>query len=194
MKDKKEIFDMLKNWKIKKDQALILLLLGILLLVISLPSGKRADKEEDGEKEVFSEEGTMTEQEYISYTERHLENILSRMEGVGDVTVMITLRESAEKVVEKDTETSDETVSEEDSQGGQRTTKNRTARETTIYDGENDHAGQNPYVSKELTPKVEGIVVVAQGGENAVVIKNITEVVQALFGIDTHKIKIVKKE
>ena len=194
MKDKKEIFDMLKNWKIKKDQALILLLLGILLLVISLPGGKRADKEEDGEKEVFSEEGTMTEQEYISYTERHLENILSRMEGVGDVTVMITLRESAEKVVEKDTETSDETVSEEDSQGGQRTTKNRTARETTIYDGENDNAGQNPYVSKELTPKVEGIVVVAQGGENAVVIKNITEVVQALFGIDTHKIKIVKKE
>lgn len=194
MKDKKEIFDMLKNWKIKKDQALILLLLGILLLVISLPGGKRADKEEDGEKEIFSEEGTMTEQEYISYTERHLENILSRMEGVGDVTVMITLRESAEKVVEKDTETSDETVSEEDSQGGQRTTKNRTARETTIYDGENDNAVQNPYVSKELTPKVEGIVVVAQGGENAVVIKNITEVVQALFGIDTHKIKIVKKE
>lgn len=194
MKDKKEIFDMLKNWKIKKDQALILLLLGILLLVISLPGGKQADKEEDREKEIFSEEGTMTEQEYISYTERHLENILSRMEGVGDVTVMITLRESAEKVVEKDTETSDETVSEEDSQGGQRTTKNRTARETTIYDGENDNAGQNPYVSKELTPKVEGIVVVAQGGENAVVIKNITEVVQALFGIDTHKIKIVKKE
>ncbi len=49
-------------------------------------------------------------------------------------------------------------------------------------------------MSKELTPRVEGVVVVAGGGDDAVVVKNITESVQALFGIDTHKIRIVKKE
>ena len=46
---------------------------------------------------------------------------------------------------------------------------------------------------KELNPKVEGIVVIAQGGENAVVVKNITEAIQALFDVDTHKIKVMKR-
>ena len=39
---------------------------------------------------------------------------------------------------------------------------------------------------------VEGVVVVAQGGDNAVVVRNITEVVQALFNVDSHKIKVIK--
>ena len=30
------------------------------------------------------------------------------------------------------------------------------------------------------------------GGDNAIVIENITEAVQALFGVDTHKIKVMK--
>ena len=39
---------------------------------------------------------------------------------------------------------------------------------------------------------VEGVVVVAEGGDNAVVVRNITEVVQALFDVDAHKIKVIK--
>ncbi|MGN0422485.1 MAG: stage III sporulation protein AG, partial [Lachnospiraceae bacterium] len=39
----------------------------------------------------------------------------------------------------------------------------------------------------------EGVVVLAEGGDNAVVKQNITEAVQALFGIDTHKIRVMKK-
>jgi stage III sporulation protein AG len=40
---------------------------------------------------------------------------------------------------------------------------------------------------------VEGVVVIAEGGGNAVVIKNITEAIQALFDVDTHKIKVMKR-
>ncbi len=36
--------------------------------------------------------------------EEHLDEVLSQMAGVGEVTVMITLESSAEKVVEKDVE------------------------------------------------------------------------------------------
>ncbi len=36
-------------------------------------------------------------------------------------------------------------------------------------------------------------MVLAEGGENALVKRNITEAIQALFGIDTHKIRIMKK-
>lgn len=41
---------------------------------------------------------------------------------------------------------------------------------------------------------VEGIVVIAEGGGNAVVVRNITEVVQALFAVDSHKIKVIEKK
>jgi stage III sporulation protein AG len=39
---------------------------------------------------------------------------------------------------------------------------------------------------------VEGVSVVAQGGGDSQIQKNITEVIQALFGIEAHKIKVVK--
>ena len=48
-------------------------------------------------------------------------------------------------------------------------------------------------MSKEILPKVEGVVVVAEGGDQPVIVKNITESIQALFGIETHKIRIGKK-
>lgn len=40
---------------------------------------------------------------------------------------------------------------------------------------------------------VEGIVVIAEGGGDAVIIQNITEVVRALFDVDSHKIKVIEK-
>ena len=207
MIEKKKLMDMLKGWRIKKDQIVILFLVGVLLLVIALPDGSKKQTDE-GELltggETAGTSGQMTEQEYVAAMERNLERVLAQMKGVGEVTVMITLKESAEKVVEKDVSVSGESVNEEDSQGGVRKTENESRGETTVYYGGGgsgglrgssfEGAGQNPYVSKERTPRVEGVVVVAGGGDDAVVIQNITESVQALFGIDTHKIRIVKKE
>lgn len=44
MKEKKKLIDMLKGRRIKKDQIVILFLLGVLLLVIALPDGNREQK------------------------------------------------------------------------------------------------------------------------------------------------------
>ncbi len=177
---------------LKKDQLLILLLAGILLLVISLPTEKKGEKQgisqasspSQGEQNLWDEEA------YREALEVHLEELFSRMEGAGEVEVMITLASSSEKIVEKDTNGESETITEEDSAGGNRRTTNIVNDETTVYGGETDQ--EQPYVSKELTPQVEGVVVLAAGGDDAVVKKNITEAAQALFGIDTHKIRIIK--
>ncbi len=48
------------------------------------------------------------------------------------------------------------------------------------------------YTSQNAYPEVEGVVVVSQGGDDSSVKLAITEAIQALFGIDVHKIKIVK--
>ena len=48
-------------------------------------------------------------------------------------------------------------------------------------------------MSKADVIEIEGVVVIADGGDNAVVVQNITEAVQALFGVEAHKIKIMKR-
>ena len=105
---------------------------------------------------------------------------------------MVTLGSTAEKVIEKDSQTESENVTEEDSQGGVRSTVRNSSDVVTVYGEEEQGEGGTPYVTKELSPKVEGVVVIAEGGDKGVVVQNITEAVQALFGVDTHKIKVMK--
>ena len=70
--------------------------------------------------------------------------------------------------------------------------KDQSSDKTSIYEQYSD-GSSSPYVSKELSPEIEGVVVIAEGGDDAVVVKNITEAVQALFGVEAHKIKIMKR-
>lgn len=112
----------------KKSQWLVILLIGVLLVVIAIPTNTESDQ---GTFDAYDE----TE---ISATdmEKRLENLLGQMQGVGEVHAMITYQEEKQ---------------------------------------------------------VEGIVVIAEGGGNAVIVRNITEVVQALFAVDSHKIKVIEK-
>lgn len=180
---------------LRKDRLLILLLSGVLLLVITLPvSDGSGESERSGAAGEQSGGVLPGEEDYAEYMERKLKDVLSKVSGVGEVEVMVTLRSTSEKVVEKDEEKESETVTEQDSQGGTRTTSGNSSSGTTVFgeDGSGTSSGQEPYVTKELTPIVEGVVVIAQGGDEPVTVQNITEAVQALFNVDTHKIKVMK--
>lgn len=174
----------------KKRQLLILLLVGILLMVIVLPV---PDGREGSEEKGIQAAGEMADtSDYEAYLEEKTARTLQYVEGVGKVKVMITLKSSAQKIIEKDQQSSSQTTEEEDSQGGTRTSNDISSDRTSIYE-QNSDGSQSPYVSKELLPEIEGVVVIADGGDNAVVVQNITEAVQALFGVEAHKIKIMKR-
>ena len=51
---------------------------------------------------------------------------------------------------------------------------------------------RNSCFSSASTMEIEGVVVCAKGAANGKVAKNISEVIQALFGLEAHKIKIAK--
>ena len=193
--------DRLASWKKKltKENMAILALLGILLMVIALPVKKTENaRDETGLSDTGSDTMKTSETEkddgdgsYTQEVENRLEALLSSMDGVGEVKVMVTLSSSMEQVVEKDVTYSMDTTKETDSAGGSRDVVNSKQEETTVY--VTDQAGnKTPYISKTLEPAIEGVTVVAQGGGNAVVQKNITDVIQALFGVEAHKIKVVK--
>lgn len=163
-----------KYWPPGKDQLLILVLLGLLLAVIAIP----ADQKEK-ESVPVEESETQKAEETISYEsrmEQKLEALLGSVDGVGKVRVMLTFEGTGEKTVEKDqTLTAEET------------------REETVYE-EKGSSERIPYVTSETNPKVEGVLVIAEGGGNSRIKQEILEAAQALFGIDAHKIKIMKME
>ena len=112
----------------KKNAWMILLLVGVLLVVIAIPTKTESKKTT---LDIYHDD-TQNETDM----EKRLENLLKRMQGVGEVHTMITYRDDKQ---------------------------------------------------------VEGIVIIADGGGDAVIVRNITEVVRALFDVDSHKIKVIEK-
>lgn len=179
----------------KKNQLLLILLTGILLLVIAFPvpdSSESTDQQSENVRETMTAGSQDSGGDYEKYLEEKTARVLEDVEGVGEVTVMITLKSDGQKIIEKDQSSSSQTTEEEDSSGGTRSVEDQSSDKTSIYEQTADGAS-TPYVSKELAPEVEGVVVIADGGDNAVVAQNITEAVQALFGVEAHKIKIMKR-
>ncbi len=179
----------IKEKKLKRSDWLILVLAGILILIIALPTDTKEKKQAEKSKENISKENNTMEASKDEI-ERKLEDILEKIDGAGDVKVMITYQDSGTQVVEKDKNTSENSLEESDSTGGIRSTKEQQLQESTVY--EEADAGNTPFVSKELLPKVEGILIVASGGDNQKVKQNISEAVLALFQVEAHRIKIVK--
>lgn len=135
--------------------------------------------------------GYVWEQEqYIKEMEAKAESLLSRVNGAGQVKVMITLRASSEQVVEKDMPVTRSQTSEQDSQGGSRMVSEFATEDATVYRKGNGY--EEPYVVKTLSPSVEGVVVVAEGAGNGEVSKNLSEAVQILFGVEAHRVKVLK--
>ena len=175
----------------KKNQLLLLLLIGILMLVIVIPV-ERPENESESDSQTVSANDIQDVGAYEEYLEKKTARALQEVEGVGKVTVMITLRSDGQKIIEKDQSSSMQTTEEEDSEGGTRSTKEQSSDKTSIYEQDTD-GSSTPYVSKELSPEIEGVIVIAEGGDDAVVVRNITEAVQALFSVEAHKIKIMKR-
>ena len=113
----------------KKNTWIILLLVGVLLVVIAIPTKTETKKDTLS----IYDDSELNETDM----EKRLKNLLQQMEGVGEVHTMITYRDDKQ---------------------------------------------------------VEGIVIVVEGGGDAVVVRNITEVVRALFDVDSHKIKVIGKK
>lgn len=180
-----------------KNHLLIILLAGLILFIAVLPVSQK-DQDDTGQKDkdanisTDTESASLTERSYEEYLEQKTEQTLEKVEGVGRVTVMITLQSDGQKIIEKDETGSSQSTSETDSEGGERSIEEKNSQQESIFRQDSDGSSE-PYVSQKLAPEVKGIVVIADGGDNAVTIQNITEAVQALFGVQAHKIKIMKR-
>ena len=79
-------------------------------------------------------------------------------------------------------------TSEEDSQGGNREVDEESTKKEVIFTDEN---GSNvPATQTVVNPKVEGVIVIAEGAGDVNVKTNIIAAVEAVTGVQTHKVQV----
>lgn len=178
----------------KKENLLILLLFGILLLVIAIPvdSGSSAIQKETEPQMRVQETYQLSSYTRTWQLENRLQQILSQVAGIGKVQVMLTLKSEGKKIIEKDIEQS-QGKEENQAEGTLTVSDQVSSSESTVYQRDSQ-GNENPYVTEELEPEIAGVLVIAQGAGNASVVAEITEAVMALFGVEAHKIKVMKME
>ena len=113
--------------------------------------------------------------------EKKLEDILSKISGVGEVDVLLTYSETASA-----SPLYNESLSESiyTSENGEKT-ETKTESKEIFTDNQNEAV-----IQKQIYPKLEGAVVIAKGAGNTEVKTNIIYAVEAATGLLTHKIQV----
>ncbi|MCI6043342.1 stage III sporulation protein AG [bacterium] len=179
--------------KMKREQWIVCGLAGLLLLVIATPV-KKTDSGESSDEKADRQDTAGVEQQVTDIRreyEQQLTEALSQVEGVGEVNVTVTMESTGKKIVEKDNPQDEQTSRQKDSEGSESNTQSSSTQETTVY-AETEDGSQTPYISSETYPEIRGVLVVAKGGGDPVIVQQIQEAVMALFHVDAHKIKVLK--
>ena len=165
-----------------------LIILVITLIVINKILKKDENNNKDYENEVGVELAMNTEKSN-SYDDNNLEDrlekILEKIDGVGNVSVMITYSETSTLVPIYNVNLSTSTTEEVDTSGGTRTIQTENNQKDVIKD-----SNSNIITEKILSPNIEGAIITAKGASNAKVKSDIINAVTAVTGIASHKIQV----
>lgn len=140
------------------------------------------------DKDLIDEESPTNHEagnDYNFSLESRLINMLEKFKGVGKVDVMITFEDSVEKIPASNTIKTIESTKETDSEGGVREI-NREDTNTQIV---NSQSG-SPITMKEINPTIKGVIVVAEGAEDPLVLEKLYEAVKTVLGINGNKVQI----
>lgn len=173
--------DFLKRLLPERKGSRIIFLAGIFLLFLIVCfyfSVKNDIKKE--------EQSVTSSDEYVSETEKRLEEILSGVRGVGNCSVLITLESGVEYVyAEEEKYSTDSTSSDSRTQTGENRQKSYV---TTKASGT-----EAPVVVTEIAPSIKGVAVICDGGGSTAVKTVITEIISKALGISGDKIAIAQK-
>lgn len=160
------VVDALKKYK----YVLLVALVGAALLLWPSPPGEtaQAPPQTAAREDLFR----------VGELEDRLERSLSQVEGAGEVTVVLTLKEGPRQVL---------------AQNGSATQEGeRTVRETDTVVLSKGTGTQEAVKLQELGPAYQGALVVAQGGDDPKVRLALSGAVCALTGLRTDQISICK--
>ncbi len=166
----KKLDDLKKMLSEKKIKSILVVgvFIGIIFILISNRySNSVVDTKQAASPELSDAANTSAPEVSL---EQRLEILLSEVKGVGEVDVFITYSSTEEKLALKDKE----------SNGSEQTILKSSSGNT------------EPYIYKSLYPQIEGVIIVAQGGDKNDVKADISDAVAAVLELPIHRVKILK--
>ena len=123
----------------------------------------------------LEEESSFDTELIKSQWESELVELIKKVEGAGEVQVMLTVDTLPKKYYAKDVSTDYNTDGSGKSQS------------VTVLTGEYS-SGKAPVLLYEQLPCVRGVAVVCSGGADAEVVLKIREIIMSLFDLDAHEV------
>ena len=164
----------------KKIKIIVIIgIIGILLLMLSelVPDTKKKTVQADS-KNTGSYETTLEEK---------LTNIIGNISGAGKCKVMVTLENGIESVY-----ASEEKISDDSDTGSNSNTEKKYSSEKKYIVIKASSGSEEALVVKEIQPKIRGVIVVCQGGEDPVVQQKIVEAVTSALDVSSSNVSIAK--
>lgn len=141
------------------------------LLLMLLPTGKRSTQ-------AVQTAAQAAQTQELTPSQEEMEAILSRIDGVGRVDLLLTLRTSGASVYQTDTRTV--------------TSGSGTTEECQTVFGQTSGSGKEPVVQTTLAPQYQGALVVCDGADRASVRLAVVQAVTSLTGLGSNQIAVVK--
>lgn len=178
-----------KDTKQKKYVILVMILILLIILLTFYPFKSGNSGQGQVASAVQAQMQTSEKTSYEEKLEKRLMNMLVRMEGVGEVSVMVTLRATEEKILAQDTNSSSQKTEDKDLSGSTKVTEQTQLKNDVVL-----QSGNTPYVTKTYVPEVQGVFILAQGADNSQTKNQIIEAVSKLLDVPVHKISVEKKK
>ena len=190
-----------KNHK-KKIENLIFFVVVLIVTIVIINIIWNEDKNSSNHKDLQNDTSkqlanTNTSSSEVSMNttnelEVKLEEILSKIQGVGEVNVFINYSESSETIPMYNENTQTSNTEETDTSGGTRKIEETDSQKEIIY--EEKKKKKTVITQKVVEPQIEGAIITAKGAGSAEVKTSIIQAVEAVTGLATHKIQVFEME
>ena len=126
--------------------------------------------------------------EYEEAQKEELKSILEDMYGVGEVKVMISFKSGESKILAYNSSKQIVSTEEKDTEGGTRVSNQTDDGSTVVMT--NEGGDNEPFIVETYKPKIEGIMILAEGASDSRIKYDIQKAVSSLYGLSAEKVNV----
>ena len=190
MDKKKLISEFKKLLDDKKITNLLTIALVIAFIILALNVFYPDMFKKEDIKSTLSEEVEINniKDEYEEAQKEELKSILEDMYGVGEVKVMISFKSGESKILAYNSSKQIVSTEEKDTEGGTRVSNQTDDGSTVVMTNE---GGENePFIVETYKPKIEGIMILAEGASDSRIKYDIQKAVSSLYGLSAERVNV----
>lgn len=184
--NKQPLFTKLEENQTYRKVIIIACLIGIALIFLS-----GLFKSDGSESEKKSSENEVTPQQYALQLENSLTDIVTKIQGVGNAEVLVTLERGTQYVYATEEKKSNQTTEDKSDGTVTKNEENDNSEEKYIII-KDANGGQKALAVTQVQPIIKGVVVVCDGGDNPTVQQNIISAVTTALDISSVRVCVIK--